>query len=144
MSLATLGFRYTSIFLVFILSSIPSLTLCHSLCLSLFPPLFLSSSVVLCISMSPSVFLLLFPLYPVASFPLLSPLHLFHPAPSIRYYVGSPDMLPASIRHFDSVQLSMIMYCSLNHSFSLCLALLPHLCLSFPLLPKAHMHTRFP
>lgn len=37
----------------------------------------------------------------------------------VLYNEGSPDVLLASIRHFDSVQLSMIMYCSLNHSFSL-------------------------
>lgn len=58
-------------------------------------------------------------LFPLPSLPLS-----FQPSIplSIRYNASSPDVLPASIRHFDSVQLSMIMYCSLNHSF---LSLLP-------------------
>lgn len=86
--------------------------------------------------MSPSVYLLLFIFskFPLCIFPLtLSPA--FFPPCSlyqVLYNVGSPDVLPASIRHFDSVQLSMIMYFSLNHSFSPFLSCLPSPSLSLP------------
>lgn len=146
LKLATLGFRYTSIFLSFILSSIHSFfALCHSLSLSLFLPLHLFlSSLPFCVPIShwvsPSLlFYSLFQILPVYLFPILYPAS-FPPCSlyQVLYNVGSPDVLPASIRHFDSVQLSMIMYCSLNHSF-FSLPPSPSLFLSASL-PETHMH----
>lgn len=88
--------------------------------------------------MSPSVYLLLFIFY---KFPLCIFLLTFSPAffpprslYQVLYNVGSPDVLPASIRHFDSVQLSMIMYFSLNHSFP------PLSCLPSPRNTHAQAH----
>lgn len=125
--LATLGFRYTSIFLSFVLSSIhPSLSATPFPCFLFLSLHLFFSSLPFCVPhLSKSLHLPFFYspffqiipvylstfLYPV-SFP---PCSLYQ----VLYNVGSPDVLPASLRHFDSVQLSMIMYCSLNHSSSL-------------------------
>lgn len=121
----------------FFLAFHPSLCATPFACLFFYPSTsFCFSSILLCISMSPSVYLLLFIFskFPLCIFPLtLSPA--FFPPCSlyqVLYNVGSPDVLPASIRHFDSVQLSMIMYFSLNHSFSPFLSCLPSPSLFLP------------